>query len=190
MANWMIRLGDVFKPLINLLREQQLSGDYLQADETRMQVLKEDGKFATLDKWMWLIRGGPLQQPVVLFDYDASRSEQVPVRLLDGFTGVLQTDGYAGYNKVCRVNAITRIGCWDHAHRKFVEASKAEVAIDKIRKLYVIEGRVKGLSVAEKQAQRQQLSLPLLNELKAWLKHNISNVPKDSLTHKDINYTQ
>ena len=52
MANWIIRLDDVFKPLINLLHEHQLSGDYLQADETRIQVLKEDGKVATSDKWM------------------------------------------------------------------------------------------------------------------------------------------
>ena len=113
MANWIIRLDDVFKPLINLLRERQLEGDYLQVDETRVQVLKEDGKPATSDKWMWLIRGGPPEQPVVLFEYDASRSEQVPSRLLDGFEGVLQTDGYAGYNQVCRDNPITRIGCWD-----------------------------------------------------------------------------
>ena len=52
MANWIIRLDDVFKPLINLLREHQLGGDYLQADETRLQVLKEDGKPATSDKWI------------------------------------------------------------------------------------------------------------------------------------------
>mgnify|MGYP000290709576 CR=1 FL=1 len=128
MANWIIRLDDVFRPLINLLQDHQRGGDYLQADETRIQVLKEDGKVATSDKWMWLIRGGPPDRPVVLFHYDASRSEAVPSRLLDGFTGVLQTDGYAGYNKVCRDNPITRIGCWDHARRKFVEASKAAPA--------------------------------------------------------------
>jgi hypothetical protein len=149
MANWIIRLDDVFKPLINLLHEHQLSGDYLQADETRIQVLKEDGKVATSDKWMWLIRGGPPDQPVVIFHYAASRGEEIPSRLLDGFEGVLQTDGYAGYNQVCRNNPITRIGCWDHyARRKFVGASKAapakkkgqkiskaDVAIGKIRKL-------------------------------------------------------
>jgi transposase len=202
MANWIIRLDDVFKPLINLLREHQLSGDYLQADETRIQVLKEDGKVATSDKWMWLIRGGPPDQPAVLFEYDASRSEDVPVRLLDGFAGVLQTDGYAGYNKVCRDNPITRIGCWDHARRKFVEASKAapakkkgdkvskaDVAIGKIRKLYVIEDRIKDFDDEQKAQKRQQLSRPLLAELKAWLEKNISRVPKDSLTHKAINYT-
>ena len=138
MANWIIRLDEVFKPLINLLQEHQLSGTYLQADETRIQVLKEDGKVATSDKWMWLIRGGPPDQSVVLFHYDASRNEAVPSRLLDGYTGVLQTDGYAGYNKVCRDNPITRIGCWDHARRKFVEASKAAPAKKKAARVKVV----------------------------------------------------
>jgi len=202
MANWIIRLDAVFKPLIHLLREQQLEGDYLQADETRLQVLKENGKPATSDKWMWLVRGGPPDQPSVLFEYDASRGEDVPMRLLDGFEGVLQTDGYAGYNKVCRDNPITRIGCWDHARRKFVEASKAaptqkkgqqvskaDVAIGKIRKLYAIEDRIKDLEPAQKTAQRQQLSQPVLDDLKAWLQTNSRRVPKDSLTWTAINYT-
>jgi len=205
MANWIIRLDDVFKPLINLMREHQLQSDYLQADETRVQVLKEDGKAATSDKWMWLIRGGPPGQPVVLFDYDASRSEEVPVRLLEGFKGVLQTDGYAGYNKVCRGDDIIRIGCWDHARRKFIEASKAapakkttnqsgkvskaDVAIGKIRRLYAIEDTIKDLEPKEKKAQRQQLSIPLLEEFKCWLENNIRRVPKDSLTYKAMFYT-
>ncbi len=202
MANWIIRLDEVFKPLINLLQEHQLSGTYLQADETRIQVLKEDGKVATSDKWMWLIRGGPPDQPVVLFHYDASRSEEVPSRLLAGYAGVLQSDGYAGYNKVCRENAITRIGCWDHARRKFVEASKAapqqkhghkvskaDVAIGKIRKLYAIEDRIKDLTPEQKTEQRQALAQPVLEDLKAWLQTNVSRLPKDSLTARAITYT-
>ena len=191
MANWIIRLDDVFRPLINLLQEHQLSGDYLQADETRIQVLKEEGKVATSDKWMWLIRGGPPEQPVVLFHYAASRSEAVPSGLLDGFEGVLQTDGYAGYNQVCRDNPIMRIGCWDHARRKFVEASKAapnkqngqkvskaDVAIGKIRKLYAIEGKIKGLPPEQKKIQRQTLSQPVLDGLKTWLQTNARRVPR------------
>ncbi len=202
LANWIIRLDDVFKPLINLMREHQLTGDYLQADETRVQVLKEDGRPATSDKWMWLIRGGPPDQPAVLFEYDVSRSEEVPLRLLDGFEGVLQADGYAGYNRVCRENPITRIGCWDHARRKFIDASKAapakkkgskvskaDVAISKIRKLYAIEDRIKDLEPEQKKAQRQTLSRPVLNDLKDWLETNSRRVPKDSLTWIAINYT-
>lgn len=202
MANWIIRLDEVFRPLINLLREHQLGGDYLQADETRIQVLKEDGKVATTDKWMWLVRGGPPDRPVVLFEYDASRGEEVPVRLLEGFEGVLQTDGYAGYNQVCRDNPITRIGCWDHARRKFVEASKAapgkkkgekvskaDVAIGKIRKLYAIESKIQDLAAEQKTEQRQRLSRPVLDDLNSWLQTNASRVPKDSLTYKAIQYT-
>jgi len=124
MANWIIRLSDTFMPLINLMKEHQMESDYCQVGETRIQVLKEPGKSATSDKWMWLIRGGPPDQPVVIFEYDASRSAKVPSRLLEGFSGTLQTDGYAGYNQVCRDNNITCIGCWDHARRKFVDAIK------------------------------------------------------------------
>jgi transposase len=52
MANWIIRLSDTFMPLINLMKEHQRESDYLQADETRIQVLKEPGKSATSDKWI------------------------------------------------------------------------------------------------------------------------------------------
>ena len=202
LANWIIRLDDVFQPLINLLREQQRSGDYLQADETRLQVLKERGKAPQSDKWMWLIRGGPPDRPVVLYEYDPSRSEEVPLRLLDGFKGTLQTDGYAGYNKVCREQGLTRIGCWDHARRKFVEASKAapakrkgakvskaDVAIGKIRKLYAIEKRIRDLDPEEKTRQRQQRAQPVLDDLKAWLEKNVTRVPRNSLTYQAMQYT-
>lgn len=203
LANWIIRLGtDVLLPLINLMRDVQLSSDYLQLDETRIQVLKHTGKAATSDNWMWLSRGGPPQQPVVLFEYDPSRGGEVPTRLLDGFRGVLQSDGYAGYNAVCNSDHITRIGCWDHVRRKFVEASKAapvdkhnknkaskaDVAIGKIRKLYLIEDRIQDLSPEQKQQQRQQLSKPLLDDFHQWLGANQHRLPKDSLTYEAIRY--
>lgn len=203
MANWIIRLANVLLPLINLMKEHQLDCDYLQADETRIQVLKEPGRSPTSDKFMWVIRGGPPDQPVVIFDYDKSRSGEVASRLLDGFNGTLQADGYAGYNQVCKDNGITRIGCWDHARRKFVDAvkampakekrsrkvSKADVALSKIRKLYVIEKEIKKLTPAERRQQRQQQSVPVLDDIKLWLDKNIDKLPKDSLTYTAIQYT-
>jgi transposase len=202
MANWIIGLDGVFRPLIDLIRTHQVSGNYLQGDETRLQVLKETGKVATSDKWMWVVRGGPPGQPAVLFDYDASRGEEVALRLFKDFQGVLQVDGCASYNRVCRENALTRIGCWDHARRKFVEASqamptqkkgskvsKADVALSKIRKLYAIEKRIESLDPEQKRQQRQALSLPVLEEFKNWLEKNSRRVVKDSLTWKAIHYT-
>lgn len=205
MANWIVRLQDVFQPLINLIREVQLEGSYLQADETRLRVLKEAGKTAQSDKWMWVIRGGPPDRQSVLFEYDPSRAGAVAERLLDGFNGVLQADGYSGYSKVCQAAGITRIGCLDHARRKFVEASraaetkgskkkggqptKADVALSKIRKLYAIEKSIKDLDYDQKTQARQTLSIPVLEDLKLWLEKSVSRVPKDSLTHKAITYT-
>jgi len=205
MAHWIIRLQDVFQPLINLIREVQLEGTYLQADETRIQVLKEAGKTAQSDKWMWVIRGGPPDRPSVLFEYDPSRAGAVAERLLDGFGGVLQADGYSGYSNVCQAAGITRIGCFDHARRKFVEASraaqtqgtqkkagqptKADVALSQIRKLYAIEKWIKDLDCDKKKQARQALSVPVLDDLRKWLEKNVSRVPRDSLTHKAMTYT-
>lgn len=204
MAHWIIRLDDVFKPLMTLMREVQNSSDYLQADESRMPVLKEDGKIAQSDKWMWIVRGGPPDQPVVLFEYDPSRAGSVPVRLLEGFAGILQADGYSGYGQVCRANGITRIGCWDHARRKFVEASKgapssgkgkkartskADVALGYINKLYAIERQSKDAGVSERYRIRQELSLPQLAAFKTWLETNVSKVLKGSLTRIAMEYT-
>jgi len=205
MAHWIIRLEDTFKPLLNLMREVQNSSDYLQADETRIQVLKEDGKTAQSQSWMWVIRGGPPDKPSVLFTYDPSRAGRVPSRLLDDFDGTLQCDGYGGYAPVCTKSSLLRIGCWDHARRKFVEAikaadtkkaigkktkpTKADIALSKIRKLYLIEKKIAGQSDAEKYMARQSLSLPVLNELKSWLEKNVIKVMKGSSTRKAMEYT-
>jgi transposase len=204
MAQWIIRLDLVFKPLLKRIRTLQNSGGYLQADETRLQVLKEPGKTAQSDKWMWVIRGGPPGKPSVLFDYDPSRAGAVAERLLDGFSGVLQADGYSGYSQVCKKDTVTRIGCMDHARRKFIEAikaaepakgvkrkgqpSKADVALSKIRQLYRIETGIKDQDNHQRYNTRQALAVPILESLKIWLEKNIGKVLKGSHTFKAMQY--
>jgi len=203
LANWMIRLARPLQPLINLIRDHQQAGDIIMADETRVQVLKELGRPATSNKYMWVTLGGPPEQPSVLFEYDPSRGEEVPLRLLDGFHGYLQTDGYAGYNEVCRINNITHLGCWDHARRKFKEAvdaqpklkkgkphrtTKADYFLRLINNLYRIEREIKVLSAAEKFQQRCKRSRLILGEIKKYLDDNQHKVPKDGLTGKAMTY--
>jgi hypothetical protein len=201
LANWVIALAKQAQPLINLLREHQHAGSLIMADETRIQVLKEPGYAPTGDKYMWVTLGGKPDQQSVLFDYDPSRSREVPLRLLDGFThGYLQTDGYAGYNEVCRKNQLTHLGCMDHARRKFIDAqkaqpthkkshvSKADMTLSFINKLYAIERHIKHLSDEERYAARQEKSVPLLNQLRTWLDTNKPRVAKDSLTGQAMTY--
>ena len=113
-------------PLINLMNETQLGYDILQMDETTVQVLKEPGRAARLKSYMWVRRGGPPSRPVILFDYDPSRSGAVPFRLLADFKGTLQTDGYEGYAATAARDDIIHVGCLAHARRKFDEAVKAQ----------------------------------------------------------------
>jgi transposase len=198
LANWMIRAGVLIQPLINLLQDRLLAYDIIQMDETTVQVLKEDGKVAQSKSYLWLQRGGPPDQPVVLYDYDPGRGASVPTRLLSGFTGYLQTDGYDGYNAVVAKNKLTHVGCMAHARRKFSEAVKAQGKKKKrgkahrglalIQKLYRVEKQARKLDPEERHACRQQQARPVLDELRAWLDEVLLQVPPTSATGKALNY--
>ena len=109
LANWMIQAGCLIQPLINLLRDRLLAYDIIQMDETTVQVLNEPGKTAPSKSYLWVQRGGPPEQPILLYDYDPSRGADVPKRLLEGFNGTLQTDGYAGYNAAVCAHHLTHL---------------------------------------------------------------------------------
>jgi transposase len=201
LANWIIHLSKQLQPLINLLRDLQNAGAIIQMDETTVKVLKELDKLPTSNKYMWVSRGGEPGKPSILFEYDPSRAGDVPIRLLDDFSGYLQTDGYSGYNAACAQNNMTSVGCWDHARRKFKDAqsvqptkkknnkpTKADMALSLINKLYRIEREVKESSTAQKYQIRQEKSLPQLKKLRKWIDNNMHKVPGDSLTGKALTY--
>jgi len=175
-----------------------LAYDILQMDETPVQVLKEPGKTAQSKSYLWLQRGGPPEQPVVLYDYDPGRGAEVPKRLLAGFTGYLQTDGYDGYNAVVALNHLTHVGCMAHARRKFDEAvraqgkkqsaSNAHRGLALIRKLYRVEKQARKLTPEARHDHRQRHARPILDELRSWLDESLPQVPPTSATGKALNY--
>jgi len=200
LANWMIQTGNLIQPVINLLRDRLFSYDILHMDETTVQVLDEPGKKAQSKSYLWVQRGGPPDKPVILFDYDAGRSQRVPLRLLDGFNGTIQTDGYAGYNAVVSQNNLVHLGCWAHARRKFTEAvkaqgkgknkktGKAQRGLEFIQKLYKIEKSAVHLKAEDRFTARQQQSQPVLDKLKSWLDESIITVPPQSAVGKALHY--
>jgi transposase len=99
--------------------------EIINMDETRVQVLKEDGKTAESLSYMWVLKTGSENKKLTVFHYDPSRSAQVPLKLLNGFKGYLQTDGYEGYSKAVNEFKLVHVGCLAHVRRKFVDAHKA-----------------------------------------------------------------
>ncbi len=198
LANWMIQAGTLVQPIINLLRERLLSYDILQMDETPVQVLKEPGKAAQSKSYLWVQRGGPPDQRVILYDYDPSRSQAVPKRLLEGFRGYLQTDGYDGYNAAVAVNGLAHVGCMAHARRRFSDAVKAQGRKKKastahhglalIQKLYRVEKQARTLSAEERHAHRQRHARPIFEALRSWLDKVLPQVPPTSATGKALHY--
>jgi len=202
LAHWMVKAGELVQPLINLLRERLLAYDIVAMDETRLQVLKEPGKRAESQSYLWVQRGGPPDHPILLYDYDPSRSQRVPIRLLEGFSGYLLTDGYEAYGRVCAEYGLTPVGCWAHVRRKFDEAIKAQgllrsqkrkaslagVAMAKIQQLYRIERETKVLSAEERQRVRQERAIPLLADIRTWLDDHLPIVPPRSALGKAMNY--
>ena len=199
LAQWMLDLGDLITPLVNLLQDHLLEGPLIQMDETPVQVLREDGKPATSRSYLWVRRGGPPNHPIVLFDYHPSRSGQVAKDLLRGYTGILQTDGYGGYDAVGHSPKLTHAGCMAHARRKFVETvqslpkaaqakSQANEAILLIGQLYDIEREMKDADHEARRAAREERSRPILTELRQWLEHTAPTVPPGSLFGKALHY--
>lgn len=198
LSNWMIEAGRLIEPVINLMRERVLAHDIVQMDETTVQVLKEPGKRAQSKSYLWVQRGGPPRHPLVLYDYDPSRSRRVPERLLEGFAGYLQTDGYEAYNAVAAKAGIMHVGCFAHARRKFADAVKAQGkrqragkawrGLSLIQKLYRIERLMKDAEPDERHAYRQTHARPILDELREWLDSSLPNVPPTSATGKALHY--
>ena len=194
-ANWMIRIGQLVTPLINLMDETQLAYDVLQMDETGVQVLKEDGRNADAKSFMWVRRGGAPGQTIVSYDYAATRAASIPMRVLADYKGFLQSDAYAGYDKPGKRDGVIHVGCLAHARRKFFEAVKAQHtagasgekglaphALALIRKIHAIEkaARAAKLRPEQRQQLRDNEARPIWDELRRWLDKNLGVAPPQS----------
>ena len=179
LSNWVLKGGELLEPIYNRMHEMLLEHDILCADETSVQVIREDGRAAQTKSFMWLYRSGRYGPPIVLYEYQQTRGGEHPKRFLDGFAGHLHADGYAGYNDV--KNA-TLVGCWAHSRRKFCDAlailpkesqsdpkALANVALKYISDLYKIEKELKDASPEHRKEVRNAHSNKILDDFKCWL---------------------
>ena len=195
MANWVIQCSEVWlKPLYRHMKQELLTHSVIHADETVVQVLKEDGKPATSESRMWLYASAALlKHQVRLFEYQPDRSGKRPESFLRGFTGWLITDGYAGYNQV---QGVTHCGCWAHTRRKWREAmpdgatvktSKAAIGFQYCNKLFTEERKCVLYKPEYRKEYRQNRELPILEEYFAWL--NTVHPEKGSKLEEAVRYS-
>lgn len=199
LANWMVRCGELTQSLINLIHDNMLEQTHVHIDETRVQVLNEPGRAAEAQSFMWVLRSTLPTCAAVLFHYEPTRSGKVAEDLLSDYQGTLMVDGFSGYNAVCAKNHITRLGCWAHARRKFVDAQKiqpkgkvgkADQALAYIQQLYRIEQLIKEKNREEKHQTRQAESKLIIEKLKIWLEKSVEYLPPQSPIGKAIFYLQ
>ena len=197
LARWVIGTAQALQPIANLMRDVLLGHDVIHMDETPVQVLKEPGRAPSSKSQMWVQRGGPPGKPVILFEYDPSRAQAVPLRLLEGWKGHLMADGLESYGAIAFCEGVTRLGCWAHARRRFVDASKvlpagkrgrAHEALALIGKLYAIERDARELNDTERLAQRQSQSRTVIDELRRWLDQVLPTVPPTSVLGGALGY--
>ena len=195
MANWVIQCSQSWlKPLYKHMKQELLTHSVIHADETVVQVLKEDGKPATSESRMWLYASAALlRHQVRIFEYQPDRSGKRPESFLKGFEGALVTDGYTGYNQVAKV---THCGCWAHARRKWREAmpegatvktSKAAVGFRYCNKLFEEERKCAIYQPKYRQEYRQNREAPILEEYYAWL--NTVHPEKGSKLEEAVRYS-
>ncbi len=201
MCNWAMQAAAACQPLLNLLEDDVLEGNFVNIDETTLQVLREPGRTPTSKSYMWLFRRGDPEKPILIYKYHPSRAGDVARTFLGDFRGYVQTDGYAGYNFLDGIEGIVHIGCWAHSRRKFNDvlkslgksskSSSANKALKYIKKMYKLEkeARKGKWSHDEIYRMRQDKAKPILDEFKKWLSKEILLTPPKGLLGKAIAYT-
>lgn len=187
LANWVGGTCWWLEPLQKRLASHMLASTKLFADDTPIPVL-DPGRGRTKTGRLWVYArdnrpwGGP-DPPAALYLYSPDRRAERPAAHLRGFTGVLQVDGYAGFEQLTASGDIRLAACWAHARRKFHEIEQATgspIAAEALRRiagLYAVEKTIRGCSPDERQRVRTVQTKPLIDELKAWMERELYRVP-------------
>ncbi len=202
LAFWAGYAAAEIKPVWRLMRAELLSSTKLFVDETTAPVL-DPGRGRTKRGYFWVLarddrpwQGGA--PPAVVYSYAPGRGGDHAAALLQGYTGVLQTDGYAAYLNLADPKRAggpaTLAFCWAHWRRQWFDLAKsppapiATEALKRIAELYQIEAEIRGNSADERRAVRQRKTKPLADALKTWLEKTLAQVAGGSSVANAIRY--
>lgn len=187
LARWVGGACWWLEPLQARLAEHVFASQKLFADDTPIPVLDPGrGRTKTGRLWVYARDDHPWQgpdPPAAIYLYSPDRKAERPASHLARFSGILQVDGYPGFDRLCDSGAISLAACWAHCRRRFYDVQQATgspvatEALRRIAELYAVETAIREQAAAERQAVRQSRSLPLIKAMKAWLEQQLRQIP-------------
>lgn len=186
LANWVMASGEallkIYEAMWVILQHR-----YLQVDETPVKVLETNK-----NGYVWTYFAPNVGKGLVVFEFSLTRAGSVAVERLKTFKGLLQTDGYAGYEALRKRDGIVAFGCFSHVRRKFSEVVKisgdkegiAAEMIERMKPLYALEARMReaGADHRTRKRLRQKIARPILKDIHRWLRSIKDKVlPKSKL---------
>ncbi len=196
LCGWVLKTTEICEPLVKLLQKIIVAYDYVQVDETTLQVLNEVGRDDRTKSYMWVYRGGG-GKPCIVYEYQETRGGYHAMQFLSGFKGYIQTDAFSGYNWADTTKNIIHVACHAHARRPFAELVKgqktsglAHEAVKFYRKLYAIEtdARDRNLPPEARFMLRQEKSVLILAAFKKWLDHHLPKTSEQGAIGKAMRY--
>jgi transposase len=193
LSNWVMASGEAllkgYEAMWIILKQR-----YLQGDETPVKGLETNKK-----GYVWAYFAPNVGKGLVAFEFSLTREGSVANERLKTFKGLLQTDGYKGYDALRKRDDGVGFGCLSHARRKFSEVVKiskdkqgiAAEMIERMNPLYALEARLREANAPHRTRKRlrQKIARPLLNDLHAWLRSIQKSVLPKSKLGKAIFYT-
>jgi transposase len=198
LADWVGGASRTLQPLVDALNKYVLGAEKLHGDDVPVPVLAPGkGRTKTGRLWTYVRDDRPAGSDAaaaVWFAYSQDRKGEHPARHLQNYSGILQADGYAGFNKLYETGRIVEAACWAHVRRKFHDLYQAhrspiaKEALERIAELYGIEQDLRGRSPAERREGRQARSRPLLEAMHVWLKATLTKLSQKSDVAVAIRY--
>src|SRR3974390_1809069 len=194
LDGWVLKVGELLIPMVSAMRRELISGTYIQADETPVDVQMHEGRGKNHQAYLWQY-GRP--GGTVVFDFRLGRGRDGPKQFLGQFEGILQTDGYAAYDQIGGPRMV-HAACWAHARRQFFEAVQlnprdplATPIVARMDELFAVdaEARRKALTTAARHVRRTETAKLLLDEIRAKIEVAQSVALPASALSKACQYT-
>ncbi|GGF51057.1 transposase [Aliidongia dinghuensis] len=203
LADWVGQAAWLLDPIVESIRAHVFAAEKIHGDDTPVPVLAPGtGKTKTGRLWVYVRDDRPFcgtAPPAAAFFYSPDRKGERPQEHLNGFTGFLQADAYAGYDALydpgrAEPGPIIEVACWAHCRRKYFdvwEATKSAVAkeaLDRIAAVYAIEAEARGKPAAERVAVRSKAA-PLIDGFFEWGTATLSKLSAKSALAEAFRYT-